>query len=89
MQDSQQREHSVTLENRSLLQLTGINDVSGFDEQTVSLDTPLGNLIVKGEALHISKLSLETGEVTIDGKITFMQYLGGEKQKGFISKIFR
>lgn len=83
------KSHTVTIDNRENLILSGVTDVSGFDEQTVSLQTPLGNLIVKGEALHINKLSLESGEVSIDGKINSLQYLGDTRQKGFVSKLFR
>ena len=91
MQDniSLSKPHLVTLENRESLKLTGIRDVPGFDEQTVNLLTPMGNLIVKGESLHISKLSLDTGEVTVDGKINSLQYIGNERSKGIMSKIFR
>ena len=89
MQESITVPHSINLDNRSVLILTGIKDVSGFDEQTVNLLTPMGTLIVKGEQLHINKLSLDTGEVTIDGKINSLQYLGDMNQKGFMSKIFR
>lgn len=89
MQETTVAPHSVTLDNRNILKLTGIKDVSGFDEQTVSLDTPLGSLIVKGEQLHINKLSLDSGEVIVDGKINSLQYLGDLRQKGFMSKIFK
>ncbi len=91
MQDTAKstKPHSLCLDNREVLSLTGVLDVSGFDEQTVSAETSVGRLIVKGANLHISKLSLETGEVTIDGRITSLQYLGDVKQKGFASKLFK
>lgn len=89
MQETTNTPHSLTLDNRNVLSLTGIKDVSGFDEQTVNLLTSFGTLIVKGEQLHISKLSLDSGEVIIDGKLNSLQYLGDMRQKGFISKIFR
>ena len=81
--------HAVTIDNRENLALSGISDVSGFDEQTVNLQTPYGNLIVKGENMHINKLSLESGDVSIDGKINSLQYLGDTRQKGFVSKLFK
>ncbi len=81
--------HSLCLDNREVLSLTGVTDVSGFDEQTVSAETSVGRLIVKGVNLHINKLSLETGEVTVDGRITSLQYLGDVKQKGIASKLFK
>ncbi len=81
--------HSFTLDNRSSLKLSGISDVLGFDEETVSMETVMGNLIVKGENLHITKLSLDTAEVQIDGKFNAFQYLGAQKSKGLRSKIFK
>lgn len=81
--------HTLSLENRELITLTGITDVPGFDEETVNLKTPLGTLIIKGNSLHISRLSLDTGEVSVDGRINSLQYLGDTRQKGIMSKIFK
>ncbi len=81
--------HTLTLDNRETLILTGVMDVPGFDEENVSVKTDAGALIIKGEALHISRLSLDTGEVSVEGKINSLQYLGDTRQKGLMSKIFR
>ena len=81
--------HSFSLENRNILSLTVVSDVLGFDEETVSMETQLGNLIVKGEGLHITKLSLDTGEVVVEGKVNAFQYLGGQKSKNFLGKLFK
>ncbi len=81
--------HTLSLENRELLTLTGVLDVTGFDEETVNLKTPMGTLIIKGNSLHINRLSLDTGEVSIDGKVNSLQYLGDTRQKGLVSKLFR
>ena len=80
--------HTLMLDNRSALSLTGIEDVSGFDENTVSVRTADCSLIVKGEGLHISKLSLESGDVVIDGKISSLQYLGASV-KNLRSRLFK
>ncbi|MBE6735211.1 MAG: sporulation protein YabP [Ruminococcaceae bacterium] len=90
MQDNSiHSKHTLTLDNREKLILTGVTDVPGFDEETVSIKTDTGALIIKGESLHISRLSLDTGDVSIDGRINALQYLGDDRQKGFMSKIFR
>ena len=81
--------HCVTIDSRSNLLVTGVSDVPGFDEQTVNLVTSMGTLIVKGESLHICKLSLESAEVSIEGKINSLQYLGDTNSKGFMQKLFR
>ena len=80
--------HTLSLNNRSLLSLTGIEDVAGFDENTVSLRTAEDSLVVKGSKLHISKLSLDTGDVVIDGEISSLQYLGAPK-KSVRSRLFK
>ncbi len=80
--------HSLILDNRSVLTLTGVTDVQGFDEQTVNLITDVGALVVKGEALHINKLNLESKDVQIDGKINSLQYMG-QSNKSIKSKLFR
>ena len=68
--------HLLTLDNRSLLTLTGVEDVPGFDEQTITVRLCDCTLVVKGASLHISKLSLDSGDVIIDGTISSLQYLG-------------
>lgn len=80
--------HSLILDNRSKLTLTGVLDVQGFDEQTVSLVTDAGVLIVKGDSLHINKLSLESKDVCIDGTVNSLQYLSNTN-KSLRSKLFK
>lgn len=84
------KNHTLMLDNRNKLILTGAEDVNGFNEQIVSVKTSCGSLIIKGERLHIDKLNLETGDVSIDGKINALQYLGsGDKSQTKLSKLFR
>lgn len=82
--------HSLILENRKVLTVTGVSDVDSFDEQAVVAYTDLGELTIKGQSLHISKLSLETGELTLDGEIDSMIYTENRpRSAGFLSKLFR
>lgn len=84
------KKHNLILENRNILSLNGIDDVLGFDEETVTLSGNCGILIVKGEKLHISKLSLDTGEVNLDGKINAIIYTEDSKNKsGIFAKLFK
>ncbi|HBE15529.1 MAG TPA: sporulation protein YabP [Ruminococcaceae bacterium] len=80
--------HILTLDNRKLLTLSGVEDVSGFDEQTINVKLSDATLVVKGAGLHISKLSLESGDVVIDGQITSLQYLGASTGS-LRSRLFR
>lgn len=87
--ESPQKKHTLSLDNRESLILTGVDDVPLFDEQTVSILTSCGNLVIKGSSLHITKLSLDIGEVMIDGQITAMQYLEDTKRTGMLRKLLR
>lgn len=84
--------HNAILENRKKLTLSGIEDVDCFDEESITLFTDDSALCVKGSDLHLSKLSVETGEVSIEGKIDSLVYSDGEmKSKGmnFFARLFR
>ena len=83
---------NLVLENREKLSVSGVNDVLSFDDQVVMVDTELGLLTVKGENIHINKLSLDTAEVIIEGEISSLSYSQKsiEKSRGtLLSKIFK
>lgn len=82
--------HNLILENRKVLTVSGVSDVSGFDEQSVVLATEMGELSIKGSNLHINKFSLETGELNLDGDIYSLIYSENKQTEGgFFSKLFR
>lgn len=84
------KKHGIILEDRKNLTLTGVKDVSGFDEQKITLNTELGELTIKGAGLHINDFSHETGELTLDGEIDSLVYLAQKQPEGgFFSKLFR
>lgn len=60
--------HQIMLYNREKGNLTGILDVISFDENTIVLDTDMGLLTIKGKDLHVSRLTLEKGEIDIEGQ---------------------
>ncbi len=83
--------HNAILEDRQRLMLTGVTDVDSFDEKQVGLYTQLGELTIRGKNLHVNEMSLESGELTVEGDIQALIY--GEKDRtkklGFIGKLFR
>lgn len=85
MSSSQQ----IIVENRSKVRITGVTDVVNFDEFEVCMDTQQGELTVEGEGLHISLLSLETGDIHIDGTVSGIRYEdagGGKKKSGLFRR---
>lgn len=84
--------HNIILEDRKLLSISGVNDIDNFDENVVVLFTDLGQLTVRGSNLHISKLNVDTGELSMDGEITAIFYheeQPGKSSGGLFSKVFR
>lgn len=83
--------HNLILENRNALTVSGVSDVDSFDEQTVVIFTDMGDLTVHGSNLHINKLSLDIGELTLEGKIVSLQYANDQPKGsgGFFSRVFR
>ena len=66
--------HKLTLNERRQLNMTGVTEVVSFDEAQVVLQTSLGRLIVQGQELHLKTLSLDGGQVAIDGQISAFLY---------------
>ena len=87
------RMHKISLTNRRLCMINGVNDVISFDEAEVLLETEQGTLQIKGEGLHVSRLTLERGELDIDGRIDSMVYsdTGGMsgKKESLWERMFR
>lgn len=80
-QIEEKRVHRVTMEGRRSGTITGVSDVLSFDVGEVVLQTEDGLLMIKGEELHVSRLSLEKGEVDLDGKIDSLTYTGNHGKK--------
>lgn len=82
--------HNLIMEDRRSLSISGVSDVDSFDDQTVVVFTDLGELTVHGTQLHISKLSLEIGELMMEGNISSLSYSDQQPRNvGFFNKVFR
>ncbi|HBB19055.1 MAG: sporulation protein YabP [Ruminococcus sp.] len=81
-------DHTVIIENRRSLSLTGITDVDSFDEKAVCLFTEQGELTVQGRELHIDSMSVGSGDLTITGDIWAVIY-GDRDRKGPLSALGR
>ncbi len=66
--------HSMFMENRERMVVTGVKDVANFNEDTVILDLDQGGMQLKGNRLHIQSLDLEEGKVVINGFFHSMAY---------------
>ena len=82
--------HRLQLEGREKLTVAGVEDVERFDDQCIVLRTGAGTLVVSGEGLHIGKLSLDGGELHVDGHIDAVTYEESAQQRGasLFSRLF-
>ncbi|GAB4072142.1 sporulation protein YabP [Barrientosiimonas marina] len=87
-----QDSHTVKMNNRKDLEITGVKEVDSFDNEEFLLETVMGYLIVRGQNLHMKNLDVSDGLVTIKGKVYELSYVDEhqqEKAKGFFSKLFK
>jgi len=85
--------HKLLLQGRKSLELTGVKEVVSFDAKEVVLNTTLGALIVRGNDLFVRRLTVEKGEVDLDGQIDSFVYAdkagkAGEKD-ALLKRLFR
>lgn len=85
--------HKISLNNRISGSMTGVREVLSFDGGEIVLDTEQGIVIVKGEDLHVTRLTLDKGEVELNGRIDGIMYTENEDKKrsreNFFAKLFQ
>ena len=83
--------HHIILEEREQLSVSGVEEVESFDENTIVMLTNRGTLIVRGEELHIEKLSLDGGDLKVEGTIDSLTYedSGRDRGGGLFARLFR
>lgn len=82
--------HRVTLDDRSALAVSGVVEVERFDENEIVMSTSRGTLVVRGEELHIEKLSLDGGDLKVEGSVDALVYEddGDGRERGLLARLF-
>lgn len=87
------KSHKVLLANRKSGAFSGVVDVLSFDVAEILLETELGMLLIKGHDLHVNRLSLEKGEIDIEGRIDSLTYSdvksAGKQAESFLGRLFK
>lgn len=85
--------HKVLLVNRSSGAFSGVVDVLSFDVAEILLETEMGMLLIKGHDLHVNRLSLEKGEIDIEGRIDSLTYSevknAGKQAESLLGRLFK
>ncbi|MBQ7801678.1 MAG: sporulation protein YabP [Oscillospiraceae bacterium] len=84
----EQLPHRLTLDERSKLTMTGVTEVVSFEEDAVVLKTCLGTLLIQGRQLQLKQLTLEGGQVAVEGHIGALSYEEPRRSGGWISRLF-
>ena len=82
--------HNVIMEGRERLSISGVEEVESFDEETIVVYTTKGMLIVRGEGLHIEKLTIDGGDLAVEGRVQSLRYEEEAKEKGgLFARLFK
>ena len=80
--------HQIILEEREQLVVSGVEEVESFDENTIYLTTAQGGLEIQGEELHIEKLSLDGGDLKVEGMVESLSYEESRRGRGgFLARL--
>ena len=80
--------HKLCLNERRQLTMTGVTEVVSFDDTAVVLQTSLGTLVVQGKELQLKTLSLEGGQVAVDGSVSALAYEEPRQSGGWKRRLF-
>ena len=84
--------HSITLNERKSINITGVKKIESFDDTEFLLETIMGFLTLKGEELEIIKLDTYQGNVSIKGKVnglTYMETSAKKEKESMLNKLFK
>jgi len=81
--------HKLTLNERKKLTMTGVTEVLRFEDTAVVLQTTLGTLVIQGQELKLKTLSLEGGQVAVDGEVSGLFYEEPRQQGKLWQRLLR
>lgn len=83
-------EHNITLKERSNLIISGVEHIYSFNDKKVEVKTSAGEMVIEGENLDMSKLSIDDNIISIDGTINSIAYTKSkQQQENFFKKVFK
>lgn len=75
------KKHTLTLDSRASLSVSAVDDVISFDDTMISLSVGESQLNISGSELSIKNLSIENGELTVEGNISALVYFDDTPRK--------
>ncbi len=82
--------HTVTIENRNKMSVSGVRQVVAYDEFRITLRTDYGTLFIQGRDLVAGEISSSSNTMSLTGKIENLQYKAArDKSESFLSRIMK
>jgi len=84
--------HSLNIDKRESVAVTGVIDVISFDEESVICESEMGVIVIRGVNLHVNRINLESGELAVSGEIDGVTYenpSGGARTKSLLGRLFK
>lgn len=81
--------HNIIMESRKTMRISGVKDIDSFSENRIVLSTVMGELVIKGDDLHIGELSGDGGDLSMTGYINSIKYSKHSVMDGPVKKLFR
>ena len=79
--------HDISLKSRKHMNISGVTEVISFDDTVVILRTTMGTLTVQGSQLQLKTLSLDGGQVAVEGTVCALSY-EEERSTGWKRRLF-
>ena len=91
MQNDKKANHEFYIKGRREMSVSGVTDVISFDEDDIHLTTCCGEMFIEGNDMHIDILNIDSGVVTLSGKIGAVYYSeeSEKERRGLWGKLFK
>ena len=83
-----QNPHSIVIQDREKISVTGVEDIESFDDRETVLFTSLGKLVLHGRDFRMERLSTDDGSLVIFGRIESLEYSTDTRCGSFLSRLF-
>lgn len=86
---SVEQPHRLTLDSRSRLSVTGVLEVESFARNGDPAHFPrCGPLSIRGQGLRLQQLSIDGGQVLVDGSVDAIVYEDDAPRGSFFARLF-
>ena len=81
---------NVTIHARRSIDVSGVSEIISYDDKSIVLVVCGDTMVIEGEQLHVTHLSVQEGKISATGKICALIYEEKTVKKGgIISGLFR